>query len=243
MQLLKIWVKEDNDTITPSQVVEGLKANGGLLSTDVELVNYNSELLSSLTSEIELLEKVFKKFVRRENDIIFTFPNEWPIKINTSKPTSNTNSVNRITYQSCPIFIATAFEYSNVGIGRSVLCNPKNGTCILQSGSSLSDIHMEANDDIIIDLHESIAYADTNIEDDSDDDFEEEDIDEEVARHFTAKEITVGEITGIKITTHDGLHQRTKSVVKSTKKQMDDIVNKCIVEQKDLLALAMKRAM
>lgn len=217
MQVLRSWVREDNNCITPTQAVVGLKNNGGLPNCVVELVDHDRTALHLLTKEVEVIEKEARRLVKRANDVHF--------ELTSMQVSSDSES----GYRACPDFSLTVFEYSGIGSGCTVLVSPCAGSCALQHPSSATDnfaelqtcqtqgsFEEECHGDEIDDEVDGASDEDDRLAAlvDGGDDVNEDDIDIEEA--VTDDPDTIdpdashGPVTGVKIATQGQIRQRIR---------------------------------
>lgn len=113
-----MWIREGHNCVTPTQAVIGLKSHGGLPNCIVEVVEHDREKLDTLVAGIKPMEKQFKTYVKRVNDVHLSFVHDEPCRVYAAAAGSDHN------YRHCPEFVVTAFSYSGIGAGVAITCQP-----------------------------------------------------------------------------------------------------------------------
>jgi hypothetical protein len=110
------WVQQVNNCVTPSHLVVGLTADGGLPNCVAELVGgLRPHKLTSFLDQLASIECKFTKLVPRANHIIYNYPDG---------PQSASFSLD-----DCPGFTLRAFAFSNIDDDLLIQVSLSQRTC------------------------------------------------------------------------------------------------------------------
>lgn len=239
MGVLKLWLREGNNCVTPTQAVIGLKSHGGLPNCIVEVVEHDRATLERLVAEAKPLEKKFKTLVKRVNDVHLNFDQQLH-----SSPSA------AFTYHSCPDFTVTAFAYSGVEDGIRIRCQPQTSHCRLQfdvsnqlSGTTTTDVQDSDDDPDSECEFDFNPTSGTNTAEDpivSDGD----DVDEEVLDSAQiSAQFATGPVTGIQVATQGQLQIRTRRWRRPAPTELNTDVETSATGSKDIVSYAVRSAL
>lgn len=250
-KLLKLWVKEGNDCVTPLQVVNGLRSHWGLPNCVVDLVTHNRNKLQSLIDTTKHVETKIKRYLKRTNDLIFLHS---PANADTCQSCNE--------YKTSNSFVIHAYQYSNVGDGTKIVVNPTNNTCYLagnidnmSTDNCLPTCANGSQDDADANNYESQTQDTLQIQDINDDTNEENEYVEIIAatnnledvpieqEHFTAATNTIGKVTGVTIVSKGQLFKRTREWVEHKHYTVPNVATCTQCTNRNCVSYAIRRAL
>ena len=158
------------------------------------------------------MEKSFKKIVQRVNDVIFDY-----------SQSSFSSSKKIDSYKSVPSFYVKVFEYSNIGEGTCINCNPGGNTCVVVENHNRNHVNNGKNEVQINEESDeeedgqnyNIVTQDVVEEEDGLSESSEDIIFNhnfpELNINFVPPSKVIGDVTGVIIKTEGQMYQRQKN--------------------------------